>query len=269
MSDWEQKGEPIHEDKLPSASMSSRPSPKDELTWVGHLGELRKRLLRTFMVFILFTLMALFFSRTIFDLLKPEGLTWHAFSPTDTLAIYFKLSLGIAFFLTIPYLLYELWAFVRPGLTEEEARVTLQYLPWVFFFFISGLLFAYFVVFPGFLFWMQKLNEALGLTLILGVNAYFSLLFEVVFPVALLFELPVVMLFLARLGLLTPQRIKMWRPYAYFLLAVVSFFFVPGDWVTFLLVIFPLIALYELSYVMIRWAYRRWQKAQFQESHKS
>lgn len=227
------------------------------MPWRVHLAELRRRIIVSFVVILAMTLVAFLLTPTLFRLLKPEGLDFHAFAPTDTLTAVLKLAFGFGLFLSLPFLLYQIWAFVRPGLTEQEARAALRLIPLSFLFFVLGLIFAYAVVFPALLHWMTKLNAFLGLKLVLGVQAYLTLLMHVLLPVAFLFELPLILFFFAAIGLLTPERLRTMRPYAYFALIVGSWLFVPGDWVTLFLLIGPLLLLYELSALFIRIAFRR------------
>lgn len=126
------------------------------------------------------------------------------FSYTDGFLIYFKCALLVAVLITLPVFLYEVWAFIRPGLTQEEARVTFFYIPWSFILFLIGVAFSFFILFPMIAQFMGAINKSIGVTETYGISQYFN----IVFPVSLVFELPVVVLFLTRLNILNPQKLK-------------------------------------------------------------
>jgi sec-independent protein translocase protein TatC len=167
-----------------------------------------------------------------------------------------KCALLVAVLFTLPVLLYQIWAFVRPGLTEEEARGTLPYVPVSFVLFLGGASFSYFVVFPMMVRFMEKMNRTIGAVETYGIDRYFSFLFSVVFPMAVAFELPVVILFLTRIGLLSPERLKKARKFAYLGLAIVGSCISPPDFVSHLSVTIPLILLFEISVIV---SARQWR----------
>lgn len=230
---------------------------------IVHLTELRKRLLVVFGWFFAMLCAGLYISPRLLRILKSqpaaEGIEWNVFSYTDGLFIYMKCALLVAVLFTLPVVLYQLWAFVRPGLTEEEAKGTLPFVPISFALFIAGASFSYYVVFPMMLRFMKKMNETIGAVETYGIDRYFSFLFSVVFPMAVAFELPVVLLFLTRIGLLTPERLKKARKYAYLGLAIVGSCISPPDFVSHLSVTIPLIILFEISVIV---SSRQWRSMQ-------
>jgi len=219
--------------------------------WIMHLTEVRKRLAVTAGWFVAMLCVGLYVSPGILRYVKSQraaaDVEWNVFSFTDGLMIYMKCALLFAVLFTLPVLLYQLWAFVKPGLTESEARGTLPYIPAAFALFLSGVAFSYLVVFPMMLRFMKKMNQSIGAVETYGIDRYFSFLFDIVFPMAIAFELPVVMLFLTRIGLLTPDRIRKTRKYAYVGLAITGSCISPPDMVSHLSVTIPLILLFELS----------------------
>ncbi|MEF3306027.1 twin-arginine translocase subunit TatC [Paenibacillus sp. GYB003] len=223
----------------------------DQEELIVHLTEVRKRLLVVFGWFFAMLCAGLYVSPRLLLMLKNQTATasveWNVFAFTDGLFIYMKCALLVAVLFTLPVLLYQVWAFVRPGLTDEEAKGTLAYVPISFALFLGGASFSYFVVFPMMLRFMEKMNRTIGAVETYGIDRYFSFLFSVVFPMAVAFELPVVLLFLTRLGLLTPGRLKAVRKYAYLGLAIVGSCISPPDFVSHLSVTIPLIVLFEIS----------------------
>lgn len=218
---------------------------------VNHLTELRKRLLIVFLCFIVAMSGGLYLAPSILLYIK-SGLTahsveWNVFSFTDGLFIYLRCAFLFAILFTLPVVLYQTWAFVKPGLTETEAKGTLAYVPVSFLLFLIGISFSYFLVFPMMLGFMIEMNHNVGAVETYGIDRYFSFLFSVVFPLGVAFEMPLIILFLTKLGLLTPERLKGSRKYAYIGLAVVGSCISPPDFVSHLSVTVPLILLFEIS----------------------
>lgn len=232
----------------------------EQIDWVYHLTEVRKRLLIVLGWFSAAMCAGLFLAPRLLAILKSqpaaEGVEWNVFSFTDGLMIYMKCALLFAVLLTLPILLYQLWAFVRPGLTEAEAKAALPFVPVSFALFLAGASFGYFVVFPMMLSFMKAMNRTIGAVETYGIDRYFSFLFSVVFPLAVAFELPVVLLFLAKIGLLTPERLKTARKYAYVGLTIVGACISPPDLMSHLSVTIPLIGLFEISVLV---AGRQWR----------
>jgi len=222
--------------------------------WLIHLTELRKRLIVITVWFVLMLCAGLYASPHILLMFKEQPaaamVQWNVFSFTDGLFVYMKCALLFAILFTLPVLFYNLWAFVKPGLTEKEAKGTLAYVPASSLLFLSGSAFGYYVVFPMMLKFMMKLNQSIGAVETYGIDRYFALLFHVVLPLGIAFEMPIVVLFLTRLGLLTQERLRKTRKYAYLALTIVGTCISPPDFVSHLSVTIPLILLYEISAVV-------------------
>ncbi len=191
-----------------------------------------------------------------------QDLPMNAFKLTDPFRIFMTMATIIAFVMIFPVILYQLWAFVSPGLHENERKVTLAYIPFAFLLFLGGLAFAYFILFPFIIQFMGNLAGRLGITEQYGINEYFSFLFQITIPMGLLFQLPVVVMFLTRLGLVDPSGLTKFRKYAYFVLLVIAGFITPPDLMSHLMVTVPLLLLYEFSIWLSRIAYRKVLKAQ-------
>jgi sec-independent protein translocase protein TatC len=157
--------------------------------------------------------------------------------------------------------MFQLWAFVRPGLGKKEQRATLQFVPWALIMFLIGLAFSYFVVFPMAFLFTEKITFNLGLEQTYGVTQYFSFLFNILLPISLLFELPLVILFLSRIGILNPQMLRKMRKVAWFILILIGVMVTPPDFISDILVAVPLVLLYEVSVLLSRMAYGKRMKA--------
>ncbi|MCR2807137.1 twin-arginine translocase subunit TatC [Paenibacillus soyae] len=223
---------------------------------IGHLSELRKRLIVVSGCFLASMCGGLYLSPFILRYIKSgrmaDTIEWNVFSFTDGLFIYLRCAFLVAILFTLPVLLYQLWAFVRPGLTTTEARGTLAYVPVSFLLFLTGSAFSYYVVFPMMLQFMMEMNLNVGAVETYGIDRYFSFMFSIVFPLGVAFEMPLVMLFLTRIGLLTPERLTQTRKYAYVGLAIVGACISPPDFVSHLAVTIPLLALFEISAFLSR-----------------
>ncbi|MFE5320368.1 twin-arginine translocase subunit TatC [Paenibacillus sp. NPDC056579] len=228
---------------------------------VEHLTEVRKRLIIVVVWFVLALCTGLYVSPAILEYIRSRpaamDVQWNVFSFTDGLFIYMKCAFVFAVFVTLPILLYHVWAFVRPGLTDSEAKETFAYIPASFFLFLSGIAFSYYVVFPMMVQFMKKMNQTIGAVETYGIDKYFSFMFNVIFPLAIAFEMPVVVLFLTRIGVLTPERLKKTRKYAYLGLAITGSCISPPDFVSHLSVTIPLLILFELSVIVSGQYYRK------------
>lgn len=229
---------------------------------VDHLSELRRRLVYVLSVFVIVLVAAFFVVDPIYHYVTVNALSGvridlNAFSFWDGVGVYMKISMVVALGITLPFTLYQLWAFVSPGLKPAEQKATLRYIPFVFICFLAGLAFGYFVVFPLAMSFTGSLNKQLGLIETYGMADYFKFLMNIVLPISLLFELPLVILFLTQIRLLNPVRLKKMRRVAYFILVVISVMITPADFFSAFLVLIPLILLYELSVLLSKRVYRK------------
>lgn len=246
-------------------SQKRRPAEQELNTFAEHLGEFRTRLIRVLVVLIVGLIIGMLASHTVIDYLKSVkpamDVEWNAFSPWDSLRIYMNVSLVIAGVLTLPMALYQLWAFVKPGLRIEEQRASLLYVPIAFVLAIGGLSFGYFIVFPMAFHFTSFLTDSLNIVETYGAAQYFSFMFNIMIPLGALFELPVVVMFLTKLRIMNPRIMHKFRRYAYFFLFIVSALVTPPDLITAVLVSIPMLVLYELSVLLSRSVYRKQQEA--------
>ncbi|KQL51028.1 preprotein translocase subunit TatC [Heyndrickxia shackletonii] len=239
-----------------------------DMTIFEHLSELRKRLFVIVVFFILACIVSMFISQPIIRYLQnaeiAKDLTMNAFRLTDPFKVYWEVTVYLALIMILPVILYQLWAFISPGLYEKERRVTLSYIPVTLLLFIGGLAFSYFILFPIIINFMLKLSNQLDIHAVIGINEYFQFLFQITLPFGFLFELPVVVLFLTRLGIITPMFLGKIRKYAYFVITVVSAFITPPDVMSQIAVGIPLIILYEVSIWISKIGYRKVKAAEAQ-----
>lgn len=225
---------------------------------INHLAELRKRLIVVAVWFLCAFGAGVYVSPQVLAFVKNHlggiRVEWSVFSLSDGLVVYMKCALLFGTALTLPCLLYQLWAFARPGLTRREARTTLLFVPASLLLFASGVTFGYTVALPMMISFMIKLNHAIGANEVYGLQHYVSFLVGFLYPMGLAFEMPLAALFLTFIGVLTPGRIKQVRKFAYVGLAVLGSCISPPDFISHLSVTVPLILLFEIS-VLVSWRY--------------
>lgn len=245
---------------------------QDEMSVIEHITELRKRLVIVVVFFFLAVIAGFLLSGPIIKYLQhtdeAKSITLNAFNLTDPLMVYMKFAFIIAFVITSPIILYQLWSFVSPGLYEKERKVTLSYIPISVFLFLLGLSFSYFILFPFVIDFMERMSNNLDVNQVIGINEYFSFLIQLTLPFGLLFQLPVVIMFLTRLGIVTPMFLSKVRKYAYFVLLVIAALITPPELASHLMVSIPLFVLYEISIWVSRVTYRKSQKLRFEEENK-
>jgi sec-independent protein translocase protein TatC len=229
------------------------------MSLVEHLADLRKRLIATMVVFVLFLILSFVFVDRIFSFLRSAagpGVALTVLGPGDVLRIYFMIAGLTAIALTVPFALYQIWAFVSPALTKQEKNITLRYIPSVLFMFLLGVLFAWYIVFPMLFSFLIKLGSKDFNMMITAAN-YFGFMTNIIVPFGFIFEMPVVVLFLTRIGLITPDRLSKVRKYAYLVLVIIGSMISPPEFVSHISVSIPMILLYEASILIAKWGYRQ------------
>ncbi|MEH7883846.1 twin-arginine translocase subunit TatC [Bacillus sp. JJ1609] len=224
---------------------------------VGHLSELRTRLIIIMITFMLLFILSFIYVEDIYAwLVRDLPVKLAILGPSDILWVYFMLAGVIAVAGVIPIAAHQIWCFVKPALKADERKVTLAYIPALFVLFILGLSFGYFVIFPIVFKFLLTLSEDMMMTFF-TTEKYFSFLLHMTMPFGFLFELPVVIMFLTSLGVLNPYRLQRIRKYAYFILVVTAVLITPPDFLSDILVILPLLLLYEISVLLSRTVYRK------------
>ncbi|MBD8838788.1 twin-arginine translocase subunit TatC [Paenibacillus sp. FSL R7-0198] len=233
----------------------------EEMSITEHLSELRKRLIYVLSIFVLGLIAGFFVADPVYQYLtkaeSAKGFVLHAFSFWDGIGIYMKIAGLFSLIITLPFTVYQIWKFVSPGLKPRERKATLKYVPYVFLLFLTGMAFSYYVIFPMALAFTTAITEKMGLVETYGMKQYFSFLFGIVLPVSLLFELPLLIMFLTGLRILNPIRLRKMRRVAYFVLIFIAVVITPPDFISDLLVMIPLLLLYEISVLLSAIVYRK------------
>ncbi|WP_102261219.1 twin-arginine translocase subunit TatC [Mesobacillus jeotgali] len=230
-----------------------------QMNLVDHLSELRKRLMIIVGSFMLIVMLALIYVKNIYQwLVQDLSIKLAVLGPSDILWVYLMLAAVIALAGTIPIAAHQIWLFIRPALSEKEKKVTLAYIPALFLLFIAGICFGYFVIFPLVFQFLLSLSQDMFMEFF-TTEKYFRFLIHMVMPFGILFELPVIIMFLTSLGVLNPYRLQKARKYSYFILIVTAVLITPPDLLSDILVIIPLLFLYECSVLLSKIVYRRKQ----------
>ena len=153
----------------------------------------------------------------------------------------------VALLVTIPYLMLELWLFVRPALTQSERRTSSKFILYIILCMVVGVCFGYFILAPLSVNFLTSYVVSSDITNMIDVSSYIKLVANLTLVCALIFELPVAVHFLSKVGLITAEFMKKYRRHAIIVLAVCAAIITPPDIVSMVLVIIPLYLLYELS----------------------
>jgi sec-independent protein translocase protein TatC len=235
---------------------------KKDNGFVGHLTELRKRLIHSFIFLFIFFIICYFFAEYLYGFLvepyakavKNDGserrLIFTALQ--ETFLTYLKVSFFAAFFVTCPYILMQIWRFIAPGLYKHEKIAIIPYLVLTpILFFLGGMLVYYLIMPLAIKFFLSfestGLNTSLPIQLEAKVNEYLSLVMKLIFAFGLSFQLPVVLSLLARIGVVDAKFLRDRRKYVVIIIFAAAAILTPPDPITQIGLAIPLLILYELS----------------------
>lgn len=228
-----------------------------EGTLLSHLVELRSRLLKMAAAVLVIFIPLVPFAQRIFEFASEPlrevlpGGQMIATSPVSPVFTPFKLTFFIALFVAMPVVLYQVWAFVAPGLYRNEKRFAFPLLASSIILFYSGIAFAYFVVFP-LIFGFVVNIAAEGVTVMTDITAYLDFVTTLVLAFGIAFEVPVATVLVVWTGLITPEKLTKARPYVFLMAFVVGMFLTPPDVISQTLLAVPVYLLYELGIFMSR-----------------
>ena len=245
--------------------MPKNPRPDDsssdngEQPFISHLIELRDRLLRIVLVVALVFLALVPFANILFSMLSgpltahlPEGSSMVAIEVASPFLTPFKLSLVLAVFIAMPFLLYQIWAFVAPGLYRQERRLVLPLMVSSTALFYAGAAFAYFVVFP-LVFKFLTATAPEGVAVMTDISRYLDFVLTLFFAFGVAFEVPVVTVLLVWTGMVTQDDLRKKRPYIIVGAFVVGMLLTPPDIISQTLLAVPVLLLFELGIFFSGW----------------
>jgi len=228
-----------------------------EATLLSHLVELRSRLLKIAAAVVFVFVLLLPWSRKIFALVSEPlrdvlpGNTMIATAVASPLLTPFKLTFFVALFVAMPIVLYQVWAFVAPGLYKKERRFAMPLLASSIILFYLGIAFAYFIVFPlMFNFFTAVAPE--GVEVQTDISQFLDFITTIVFAFGIAFEVPIATVLITWTGLTTPDKLGKARPYVFLGAFVVGMIITPPDIISQTLLAIPVYLLYELGILMAR-----------------
>lgn len=233
-------------------------APAPEQSFLSHLVELRQRVVRAAIAIIIVFIPMAFFMQQIFDFLSqpmlaalPAGTKLLATGVITPFMVPLKVTLFGAFLIALPYVLWQVWMFVAPGLYRHEKRLAGPLIASSVLMFFAGMAYCYYVVF-GFVFKFIAGFAPASVSVSPDIEAYFGFVMSMFIAFGLTFEVPIVVVLLVRFGIATIDKLKKARPYVIVGAFIVAAIFTPPDVLSQLLLAIPLCILYELGIVVAR-----------------
>ena len=224
--------------------------------FVGHLIELRNRLMKALLSILLIFIALVYFANDIYSFVAaplianlPSTATMIATDVTAPFFAPFKLTLFVALFAAIPMILHQVWSFIAPGLYQHEKRMLMPILASSILLFYSGIAFCYFVVLPIILGFFTNTGPDM-MTLATDISRYLSFALKLFFAFGIAFEIPVAIMLLCWSGATTTKSLKEKRPYIVVGVFVVAMFLTPPDVLSQTLLALPMLLLFELGLIL-------------------
>lgn len=223
-----------------------------KLTFTEHLEELRAGIIKSLVFIVASSLIVYTFTDKIFsELVKPLGGTLVFIAPQEAFIANVKIALLGGFYFSSPYILYQLWQFIAAGLRKKEKKVSSVYAFFSFVFFILGSWVGYFIIVPIGIRFLLSFGSSYVIPMI-SVDKYISFVGLLTLVFGLIFQVPLIMLLLAKIGIVTPQSLSRNRKYAILIIFIAAAILTPPDAVTQCLMAVPLVILYEISIILSR-----------------
>ena len=229
-----------------------------EESFFSHLVELRDRLIRALLAVGIVFLCLFPWAKELYALLAqpllatlPKGGQMIATDVVGVFLVPMKVALMVAFLIALPYVLYQVWAFVAPGLYAHEKQLAFPLVASSVILFFVGMAFAYFLVFPTVFGFMAKIAPE-GVAWMTDIEKYLSFVLSTFIAFGVTFEVPVIVIVLVKMGIVELQTLKEWRPYVIVGAFVIGAIFTPPDVISQLMLAIPLCLLYELGMLMAR-----------------
>lgn len=224
------------------------------MTLTGHLRELRNRLVICLVCLVVSSLVGLHFAPDLVELLtdigKSYGYTYVFIAPQELLMQYFSIALLAGVCITFPMILYQIWAFVQPGLQKNENVLFLAAIFFGLLCFIAGIIFAYKIMLPFMLHFLIGISAGSEIRASISVQNYITFLLTIFMIFGIVFELPVISVLLTQMRLLKVEWMKKGRRVIIIVIFVVAALITPPDIVSQIMVAIPMVGLYELSIII-------------------
>ena len=222
-----------------------------EMSIVEHLEELRNRLIKSIIAVVIAAFGAYFFSEELMEILtRPVG-ELVFLRPTEAFFTYIKISIFAGILVALPFLLYQFWSFVLPALHDNEKKYINLLLPISLFMFALGIAFGFAVVLPLGMRFLLNFGSP-ELSAMISISHYVSFLLTLLLPFGLIFQLPLVLNLMVKLGIVKIDTLTMFRKYIIVLIFIISAILTPPDIITQMFMAGPLILLYEGSILIAK-----------------
>lgn len=256
---------------------------RDEMPFLDHISELRKHLIRAIIgIVVAMGLVGIFWriiEGFIMAPLNSDFITFKYFNKLGSLIGFddmfnkdfnitlknlefggqFTAMIGVllvsGIIVSLPYIVFELFQFLKPGLTTKEKRYSNATMLFTVMFFLLGVSFSYFMVIPlsvNFMYYFTPFNAANEWT----IMTYINMFLQTTLAMGVVFLLPIIVYFLARIGLVTPEFLKTYRKHAFIVILTIASIITPADILSMFVAAIPLLLLYELSVVIVKWVDR-------------
>jgi len=259
------------------------------MSFLQHLEELRWHIIKSIIAIVVLAIAAFWFKSLIFDGIliapkNPDFITNRIFAyfaerfnspslrindvPFDIISIsmsgqfstHIWISIISGVILSFPYIVYQFWSFLSPALYEKERKSARYAVLAISALFFTGVLFGYYVIVPLSIHFLGSYQISESVKNTINISSYFSTIASVTLAAGIVFELPVVMYFLSKIGIVTPQFLRTYRKHAIIVILVLAAIITPPDIFSQILVSIPLIILYEISIFISRAIYRKKEK---------
>jgi sec-independent protein translocase protein TatC len=228
-------------------------------TFLSHLFELRDRIIKASLAVIIVFASLAYWAPDIFHIFAqpllsslPEGGKMIVTDITGSFFVPMKVTMLVAFLIALPWVMYQLWAFIAPGLYQHERKLILPLVVSSYSLFLIGMAFAYFLVFPTVFNFMAQYNAPLGAEMTTDIDKYLSFAMTTFLAFGITFEVPVVVVVLVRMGMVTLAKLREARPYVIVGAFVIAAIVTPPDVLSQLLLAIPMTLLYELGLLIAR-----------------
>ena len=228
-------------------------------SFLSHLYELRDRIIKSALAVIIVFVSLVYWAPDIFHLFAqpllqalPAGGKMIVTDVTGSFFVPMKVTMLVAFLIALPVVMYQLWAFIAPGLYLHERKLILPLVVSSYSLFIFGMAFAYFLVFPTVFQFMASYNAPLGAEMSTDIDNYLSFAMTTFLAFGITFEVPVVVVVLVRMGMVPLAKLREIRPYVIVGAFVISAIVTPPDVLSQLLLAVPMSLLYELGLLIAR-----------------
>ena len=242
-----------------SDSSTSESSEGLQESFLSHLFELRDRVIKSGLAIIVVFIGLVYWAPDIFHLFAqpllkalPVGGKMIVTDVTGSFFVPMKVTMLVAFIIALPVVMYQLWAFIAPGLYLHERKLIMPLVVSSYSLFIIGMAFAYFLVFPTVFKFMASYNAPLGAEMSTDIDNYLSFAMTTFLAFGITFEVPVVVVVLVRMGMVPLAKLKEIRPYVIVGAFIISAIVTPPDVLSQLLLAVPMTLLYELGLLVAR-----------------